>query len=67
MERLQLCCQRVANVLPTRFLNISVFTTSANLSPVLEVLLEMLLGRNNIAADVLVTLTTIKIMRNLTF
>jgi hypothetical protein len=38
-----------------------------NLSPVLEVLLEMLLGRDNIAADVLVTMATIEIMRILTF
>ena len=44
----------VANVLPARFLNISVLTAYENLAPVLEVLLEMLLGRNNIAADMLV-------------
>jgi hypothetical protein len=49
-------CSFVANVLPTRFLNISVLPSFENLSPVLEVLLEMLLGRNNIAADMLVTL-----------
>jgi len=60
-------CSFVANVLPTRFLNVPVFPALANLSPVLEILLEMLLGRNNIAADMLVTLTTIEIMRILTF
>jgi len=49
-------CSFVANVLPTRLLNISVLSAFENLSPVSEDLLEMLLGRNNIAADMLVTL-----------
>jgi len=60
-------CSFVANVLPTRFLNACVLPAFENLSPVLEVLLEMLLGRNNIAADMLVTVATIEIMRILTF
>lgn len=60
-------CSFVANLLPTRFLNVCVLPAFENLSPFLEDLLEMLLGCNNIAADVLVTMANIEIMRILTF
>jgi len=60
-------CSFVANVLPARFLNVCVLPVIENLSSVLEDLLEMLLGRDNIAADMLVTMATIGIMRILTF